>query len=156
MSRSQEDRIGDRDYEVTIKFRTTIRALPSEREAQRVARGIGNRIARLEAGTLEAVEVALVQRRRANDEEEMKLVTGTKYIVRYQSETQRYQRQAVMVYLGPTPEGDGYLFSARPVAGTQKLPKSWIKGVWKALLGEKIRIDERVFENEEIFAERVW
>jgi hypothetical protein len=55
------------------------------------------------------------------------IVVGGRYLVRYRGATQRLERTAVIVYLGE--EGDTLLFSARPVAGTQRLPRSWIRAV---------------------------
>jgi hypothetical protein len=47
-------------------------------------------------------------------------VAGTKYKVRHRSEQQRRTRESVMTYLG------GTSWNARPAAGTQELPASWI------------------------------
>jgi hypothetical protein len=55
------------------------------------------------------------------------MVVGDRYLVRYRSGTQRLDRTAVMVYLGQ--DADTLQFSARPVAGTQRLPRSWIRSV---------------------------
>ena len=53
------------------------------------------------------------------------LVPGQRYHLRYRSTTQRLDRGAVMVYLGA--DGDRLLFSARPAAGTQQIPRGWLK-----------------------------
>lgn len=55
------------------------------------------------------------------------MIEGRRYLVRYRSATQRYDRTAVMVYLGE--EGDTLLFDARPVAGTQQMPRPWLRAV---------------------------
>lgn len=55
------------------------------------------------------------------------MATGQRYRVRYRSATQRRDRTAVMVYLGA--DGDHLLFDARPVAGTQRLPRTWVRAV---------------------------
>jgi hypothetical protein len=55
------------------------------------------------------------------------MVVGHRYLVRYRSATHRLDRTAVMVYLGV--DADMLQFSARPVAGTQQLPRSWIRAV---------------------------
>lgn len=47
-----------------------------------------------------------------------------------------------MVYLGE--EGDTLLFSARPVAGTQRLPRSWIRAVELVPADTPARIDKTV------------
>jgi len=52
------------------------------------------------------------------------LVVGRRYHLRYRSTTQRLDRGAVMVYLGA--DGDTLLFDARPAAGTQHLPRTWL------------------------------
>ena len=50
---------------------------------------------------------------------------GKRYRILHKSETQRIERASVMDYLGA--KQDGYLsFSARPVAGTQRIPLEWI------------------------------
>jgi hypothetical protein len=55
------------------------------------------------------------------------LVRGQRYRLRYRSETQRRDRTAVMVYLGA--DGDQLLFDARPAAGTQRMPRAWLRAV---------------------------
>ncbi len=55
------------------------------------------------------------------------LVRGQRYRLRYRSETQRRDRSAVMVYLGA--DGDQLLFDARPAAGTQRMPRTWLRAV---------------------------
>jgi hypothetical protein len=55
------------------------------------------------------------------------LEPGRRYLLRYRGETQRRDRTAVMVYLGE--DGDRLLFDARPAAGTQRLPRTWVHSV---------------------------
>jgi len=55
------------------------------------------------------------------------LTTGRRYQVRYRSETQRRDRTAVLVYLGA--DGDALLFDARPAAGTQRMPRGWVRQI---------------------------
>ena len=52
---------------------------------------------------------------------------GCRYRVRYRSGTQRRDRTAVMVYLGA--DGDALLFDARPAAGTQRMPRGWVRHI---------------------------
>lgn len=51
---------------------------------------------------------------------------GKRYRVTHQSPTQHYARVSVMDYLGTAGIIDELSFSARPIAGTQKMPRSWI------------------------------
>jgi hypothetical protein len=55
------------------------------------------------------------------------LEPGQRCLLLYRSETQRRDRTAVMVYLGE--DGDRLLFDARPMAGTQRIPRVWIRDV---------------------------
>lgn len=53
------------------------------------------------------------------------LIKGRKYRIKHKSETQKKVRESVMRYLD---EDDGsYIWSARPVAGTQTMPKEWLQ-----------------------------
>jgi hypothetical protein len=54
---------------------------------------------------------------------------GKRYEIVHQSPGQRYARVSVMVYLGTSGAIDQLSFSARPVAGTQTMPRSWIRNV---------------------------
>ncbi len=45
----------------------------------------------------------------------------------YRRPTQRVDHQSVLDYLGED-EGN-YILNARPIAGTQTLPKSWVKRI---------------------------
>lgn len=54
---------------------------------------------------------------------------GKRYRIVHQSSTQRFPRVSVMIYLGTSGAIDLLGFSARPVAGTQQLPRTWIKQV---------------------------
>lgn len=53
------------------------------------------------------------------------LIEGKKYRVTHRSETQKKDRQSVMRFLGA--EGSNLIWSARPVAGTQSMPRSWFR-----------------------------
>lgn len=55
------------------------------------------------------------------------MVKGQKYLVRHKSGTQRVVRESVMVFLDE--EEKDFIFSARPVAGTQTLPKDWVREI---------------------------
>lgn len=63
------------------------------------------------------------------------LERGRKYLIHHQSPEQRKTRESVMVFLGSC-SCDTTDWSARPAAGTQTMPKSWIKAIWS--------IDQRV------------
>jgi hypothetical protein len=49
---------------------------------------------------------------------------GKKYRIRYKTPLQKFEREAVMLYLEFS--GTEHIFSARPVAGTQPVPESWL------------------------------
>lgn len=53
------------------------------------------------------------------------LIKGKKYRVTHRSEEQKKDRQSVMRFLGA--DGNDLIWSARPVAGTQAMPRSWFK-----------------------------
>lgn len=55
------------------------------------------------------------------------LEEGQRYRIVYMSGTQRFARVAVMDYLSFNAAHDELVFSARPAAGTQDMPRSWIK-----------------------------
>ncbi len=55
------------------------------------------------------------------------LVVGQRYRLRYRSTTQRLDGSAVMVYLGV--DGHQLLFDARPAAGTQRMPRTWLRAL---------------------------
>lgn len=67
------------------------------------------------------------------------LVPGQRYRLRYRSSTQRLDRSAVMVYLDA--DGDTLLFSARPTARTQQIPRVWLRAV------ETVPADTRAYIN---------
>lgn len=52
---------------------------------------------------------------------------GKRYRIVHQSHDQRYARVSVMDYLGTSGVIDELSFSARPVAGTQQMPRTWVK-----------------------------
>jgi len=52
-------------------------------------------------------------------------VQGNMYRIRYKSDTQKVEREAVMLYLGRSGTTES-TWSARPVAGTQALPDHWV------------------------------
>jgi len=54
---------------------------------------------------------------------------GKKYWILYQSATQRRPREAVMVFLEETETH--IIFSARPAAGTQRIPRYWMIGEYE-------------------------
>lgn len=55
------------------------------------------------------------------------LEPGQRYHIVYMSGTQRFPRSAVMDYLSFDSNHDAHVFSARPAAGTQDMPRDWIK-----------------------------
>jgi hypothetical protein len=55
------------------------------------------------------------------------MTQGQRYLVRYRSGSQRNDRTAVMVYLGD--DAGTALFDARPAAGTQRMPRVWIRTI---------------------------
>jgi hypothetical protein len=55
------------------------------------------------------------------------LVPGGRYRVVHRSPTQRRDRVSVLDYLEEA--GEELVFSARPVAGTQQMPKAWVREV---------------------------
>jgi hypothetical protein len=60
------------------------------------------------------------------------LENGKKYRIHHQSDSERVMRESVMVFLD-APGGKhakSTFWSARPVAGTQEMPTSWIKKLW--------------------------
>lgn len=67
------------------------------------------------------------------------LTKGQKYRVLHKSESQRYTRESVLVLLDR--DGNELIFDARPVAGTQKMPVSWVIGIWPS--AEPIKINGR-------------
>ena len=52
------------------------------------------------------------------------LVKYSKYHIKYKRGTDKLPREGVMVFLGE--EDNDYIFSARPAAGNQKMPKEWV------------------------------
>ncbi len=63
----------------------------------------------------------------SEDNTAVPMTQGHRYRVRYRSGSQRRDRTAVMVYLGTN--GGWLLFDARPAAGTQRMPNTWIRAV---------------------------
>jgi hypothetical protein len=63
------------------------------------------------------------------------MIVGKRYKIYHLSETQRVLHYSVMDYLGREQnesyvgQGPNYLFNARPEAGTQSMPPSWIQRV---------------------------
>jgi hypothetical protein len=55
------------------------------------------------------------------------MTEGHRYLVRYRNGSQRNDRTAVMIYLGD--DADTALFDARPAAGTQRMPRAWIRTI---------------------------
>jgi hypothetical protein len=55
------------------------------------------------------------------------LAPGQRYRIVYMSGTQRFPRVAVMDYLSYDANHDALVFSARPAAGTQDMPRDWVK-----------------------------
>lgn len=66
----------------------------------------------------------------------MRFRVGSKYKLVYRNPDtrQKHNRTAVMVYLGEKHEANKHVlvFSARPVAGTQEMPLSWISEIREA------------------------
>lgn len=59
------------------------------------------------------------------------MIIGRWYQIRHRSEAQHYDRKSVMQYLGVAeqPGPVTHRFNARPVAGTQTMPHSWLISV---------------------------
>jgi hypothetical protein len=80
------------------------------------------------------------------------MVKGKKYEIKFMIRgVQRYPRKSVMVYLGinettlgiPQRYGVGYLFSARPAAGTQEIARDHILEVKEVPRSTPSSINER-------------
>jgi hypothetical protein len=60
------------------------------------------------------------------------LQVGKRYKIYHQSEAQKVLRYSVMDYLGPDETNQNNdNWNARPVAGTQSMPRSWISGIYQ-------------------------
>lgn len=70
------------------------------------------------------------------------LTVGQRYWLRYRSATQRLDRTAVMTYLGTN--GDALTFNARPVAGTQEMPRSWLLDIVPVAAGTAVHLNRVV------------
>lgn len=73
------------------------------------------------------------------------LQNGERYYIVHQSETQRKPRVSVMDYMDQN--DNSYFFSARPVAGTQEIPKRDVKRVHKVSSGHSIVLNKIVSGN---------
>lgn len=69
------------------------------------------------------------------------MVPGKKYKVVYKGDLQRFNREAVMVYLGK--DGTSTSWDARPAAGTQTMPTSWIVAVVEVEANAKAYLNRR-------------
>lgn len=69
------------------------------------------------------------------------MTPGKKYKVVYKGERQHYNREAIMVFLGT--EGNNTSWDARPFAGTQTMPSSWIVAVFQVDPCTKVYLDRR-------------
>lgn len=78
------------------------------------------------------------------------LEVGKRYTVFHKTPAMKRWRVSVMDYLGREAneshrgEGPNYLFNARPVAGTQSMPPSWIIRIDEAQPNEKIVLNKIV------------
>ena len=72
------------------------------------------------------------------------LQQGRKYVIRHRSPMQRKMRESVMKYLGDHSVGGepGASWSARPVAGTQPIPWSWVYSLSEADEDAAIRVND--------------
>jgi hypothetical protein len=71
------------------------------------------------------------------------LKEGHRYLVTHKSETQHYARTSVMDFMA---EGAGVndrsvLFSARPNAGTQAMPREWIVAIQEVPMATPIHLN---------------
>jgi hypothetical protein len=76
----------------------------------------------------------------------MKLVVGRKYRIVFKNENQKYLHQSVMAYLGENKAlifGHNLVFDARPVAGTQEIPLSWIADIREVKDNHPIVLNKR-------------
>lgn len=71
------------------------------------------------------------------------LIPGRKYRIIHQSPSQRYPRVSVMRLIGDSELDDAWLFDARPLAGTQTLPKEWMIECSETTPDAAISINER-------------
>jgi len=71
------------------------------------------------------------------------LIVGKMYRVVHKAPTEKLPRESAMGYLGEDP--NGYLsFNARPLAGTQAMPKSWILSITEAPPGLRVYLNKIV------------
>ena len=70
------------------------------------------------------------------------MVANRKYRVIHRSETQRVDRASVLRYMAE--DSEVYYFDARPVAGTQTMPKSWVKSIEERPITTKIDLNRKV------------
>lgn len=79
---------------------------------------------------------------------EITMQPGKRYRIVFKADTDRIEKFSVMDYLGEQngPESgwtDGsYSFSARPIAGTQQMPKKWLRTVTQVAKDEPIVINQ--------------
>ena len=77
----------------------------------------------------------------------MDLVKGHRYRIIYKSDAQRTLRYAILDYLD---EGEGsyekgsYFFSARPLAGTQEMPKHWVHSIEEVAKNTALTIGRKI------------
>jgi hypothetical protein len=76
------------------------------------------------------------------------LVVGRKYLIHYQSDNQRYMRQAVMVYLGR--EEGTLIWDLRPKAGTQRMPGYWVSEMYDVPSDTSVYFDRRALSYETV------
>lgn len=70
------------------------------------------------------------------------LVVGRRYKVTHRSDTQKVDRYSIMDYLDGN--ANSIFFSARPVAGTQEMPRDWILKIESVSQDTQIVLNERV------------
>jgi hypothetical protein len=97
------------------------------------------------------------------------LEPGKRYLIIWTNDSRRTDRMSVLKFLGHNSvarQNDDTSWDARPDAGTQNMPRSWILHVHKASPIAKVRIDEKAPvpgtytnskpDNDAVGAELVW
>jgi hypothetical protein len=75
----------------------------------------------------------------------MDMVSGRRYRITHQSDTQKYARVSVLDFMqsGTGTDASALMFSARPIAGTQAMPRSWIINIEEVSSNTPITMNQR-------------
>lgn len=71
----------------------------------------------------------------------IKMESGKRYRIIYRGDIHRVNRMAVLDYLDE--DGDSWVLNARPTAGTQTMPKHWVKDIEEVPKSTPIAINVR-------------